>query len=215
MFKWLESRFLWGVLLILGGVLFLLQNLGFFQIGDLFWAFILGLAGVFFLSVYVSNRFQWWALIPGFTLLSIAFLILLNVALPNFADIWGGSIVLGGIGLSFLVIYLVDRRNWWAIIPGGVMLTLTVIAGLDNVLPGMETGGLLFLGMGLTFILVAIIPTERGQMTWAWIPGGILLLMGLLLMAAAGKLIGYLWPLVLILIGGYLILRNLLPRRSE
>ncbi len=214
MFRWLEFRLLWGVLLILGGVLFLLQNLGFFQIGDLFWALILGLAGAFFLSVYGSNRLQWWALIPGFTLLSIAILIVLSLALPRFADIWGGSIVLGGIGLSFLAIFLIDRRNWWAIIPAGVMLTLTIIAGVDSILPGMETGGLLFLGMGLTFVLVAIVPTEHGQMSWAWIPGGILLLMGLLFVAAAGNLIGYLWPLALILIGGYLILRNFLLRRS-
>ena len=149
MIRWLESRILWGSLLILGGVLFLLQNLGMFELGDLFWALLLGLAGVFFLSLFLQNRANWWAIIPGFTLLSIGLLIALGRLAPSLAQVWGGSIVLGGIGLSFLVIYLLDRGNWWAIIPGGVMLTLMVIAGLGNAFTGIETGGRVFIGLGV------------------------------------------------------------------
>ena len=78
----------------------------------------------------------------------------------------------------------------------------------------METGGVFFLGLGLTFAVVALLPTSAGRMAWAWIPAGVLALMGLLLMAAAGNLIGYLWPLVIILAGGFLILRTLLGRPS-
>lgn len=212
MTRWLESRVLWGALLILGGVMFLLQNLGIITFGDLFWAVLLGLAGVFFLSLFLQNRANWWALIPGFTLLSIAILITLSRLAPQLSDVFGGSIVLGGIGTSFLVIYLFDRRNWWAIIPAGVMLTLATITVLGEVATGIEVGGFLFLGLGLTFALVALLPTPQGQMRWAWIPAGILILMGLFIAAAAGELLGYVWPLALILVGGYLILRTLFFR---
>lgn len=212
--RWLESRILWGSLLILGGILFLLQNLGIFQGGSLFWALLLGLAGLFFLSIFFTNRANWWGLIPGFTLLSVALLIMLQEFVPRFTNIWGGSLVLGSIGLSFLAIYLVDRNNWWAVIPGGVLLTLTVVAGASQFLPGFEMGGILFLGLGLTFTLVAIIPTPPGSLRWAWLLAGVLILMGLLFLAATGQMIGLIWPLALIVVGGYLILRTFRPRMS-
>lgn len=209
MFNRLESRFVWGGLLILAGVVFLLQNLGFIGvISDLFWALVLGAAGVFFLTLFTQNRANWWALIPGFTLLSIAVLIVSSLLVPRFSEVWGGSIVLGGIGASFLVIYLLNRRGWWALIPAGVLLTLAVIAGLGSLLPGLETGGILFLGMGLTFALLALLPNSQGQLKWAWIPAGVLLFMGLVFVAAAGNIVGYILPLALIIGGGYLILRT-------
>ncbi len=214
MIKRLETRFLWGGLLILAGVVFLLQNFGFIGVlSDFFWAFLLGAAGVFFLTVFAKNRANWWALIPGFTLLSITFLILSSLLAPGFSEVWGGSIVLGGIGASFLVIYLLDRRGWWALIPAGVMLTLALISGVGTLLPGLETGGILFLGMGLTFALVALLPNSQAQLKWAWIPAGVLFFMGLVFVAAAGNIVEYIWPLALIVGGGYLILRTLFPRQ--
>lgn len=212
MFRWLESRVLWGALLILGGVMFLLQNLGAFELGDLFWALLLGLAGLFFFSIFFTSRANWWALIPGFTLLSVAILIALDRLAPRLAGLFGGSIVLAGIGLSFLVIFLLDRGNWWAVIPAGVMLTLTVVAALSEYLPDLETGGIFFLGLALTFALVALLPNPAGRMVWAWIPAGILGVMGLLLFIGGAGLINYAWPVALILGGGYLVLRTLRSR---
>ncbi len=210
--KWLESRVLWGSLLILGGVLFLLQNLGIFKMGDMFWALLLALAGVFFLSIFFQNRANWWALIPGFTLLGIALLVFTSLLFPRVANVWGGSFVLGALGLSFWVIFIIDRKNWWAIIPGGVLITLAAIAGLSQFIAGVATGGIFFFGLGITFGLVAVLPSPEGQMKWAWIPAGVLVLMGLLIMAAAGNIINYLWPAVLILGGGYLLVRAFLRR---
>jgi hypothetical protein len=214
MFRWLGSRILWGSLLILAGLMFLLQNLGVFRFGDLFWGVLFILGGGAFLTIFLQDRAQWWAIIPGFTLLGIGVIIGLTVLAPGFMAIIGGSIVLGSIGLAFLIIFLLDREKWWALIPAGTMLTLTVVAAISQAVPGMETGGVFFLGLGLTFGVVALLPTSAGRMSWAWIPAGILALMGLLLMAAAGSLIGYLWPLVIIAAGGFLILRTCLGRPS-
>jgi hypothetical protein len=206
MFKWLGSRIFWGAVLILGGVMLLLQNLGNFEFGGLFWGALFLLGGIFFLSAYLNNHANWWAFIPGFPLLGIGVLILLDVLAPQLSNVIGGSIVLGAIGLAFLAVYLVDRRNWWAIIPAGVMLTLTLIVAFGEQLGGMAAPSILFMGMGLTFALVAVLPNNpAGQMRWAWIPAGILFVMGVAFSLAAGNLVGLIGPAAMILGGLYLL----------
>lgn len=217
MFKWIESRMFWGIVLIAGGVLFLLQNMFNLELGGLFWSVAFLLGGLMFLSVFMGNRAMWWALIPGFTLLGIGLQIGLSIIAPSVADILGGSIVLGAIALSFVVIYLVDRDFWWAVVPAGVLFTLALIASLDSLEQSfIDTGGLLFLGMGLTFAIVALLPTRQGKMTWAWIPAGILLFMGLTIGIFTNfeGYLNYIWPAVLIVAGGYLIVRTMLVRKE-
>ena len=206
----ISSRMVWGLLLIAAGAVFLLQNLGMLVLGDVFWALALGVGGVAFLSVYFQNREHWWSLIPGMVLLSVATLLFVELYFPQLA-VGSGAIVLGGIGAAFLAVYLADRDNWWALIPMGVMFTLAVVSTLDEVF-GLESGGLFFLGLGLTFALVAVVPTPEGRMRWAWIPAVALLVMGVLVLAAAEELIGYLWPVALILGGLILIGRTFLKR---
>jgi len=210
--KILESRILWGGLLVLAGVLFLVQNLGLFRIGELFWVVLLALGALFFLSIFLQNKANWWALIPGLTLISLGIIVLMNWITPDHSERWSGSIILAGIGLSFALIYLVARQNWWAIIPAGVLFTLAVIAGLEEFFPALGTAGLFFLGLGLTFALVALLPNPQGDMRWDWIPGGILLLVGSIFLVAGGNLLVYVWPVILILAGGLFIVRALRTR---
>ncbi len=213
--KLFESRMLWGGLLVVGGILFLLQNLGFFRFGDLFWGLLLAFGGLFFMVWFFQERQNWWALIPGMALVSVALTIGLDVINPDLADEIGGAIVLGGIGLSFWIIYFLERGNWWAIIPGGVLITLASMVSLESVFTGDGTVGVFFLGMGLTFALVALLPHDgqQGNLSWAWIPSGILLVMGLFFLAAAGELMAYIWPVALIVVGAGMMLRSL--RRSK
>ncbi|MCZ7552840.1 MAG: hypothetical protein B6D39_02500 [Anaerolineae bacterium UTCFX2] len=210
--KIFESRFLWGGLLILAGLLFLVDNLGIVKLGDLFWLILFIAAGAFFLSMFFQHRSNWWALIPGITLLSLGALTLINRLAPAVGALWGGLIVLGGIGISFIAVYLAERENWWAVIPGGVLLTLALVAGLDARNPSTRTAGIFFLGLGLTFVVLAILPTPQGEMRWAWIPAGILLLAGALFWLAAENLFVYFLPLTLIGFGGFLIWRALRRR---
>jgi len=210
--KILESRILWGGLLVLAGILFLVQNLGLCRVGDLFWVVLLALAGVFFLSLFLQNRANWWPLIPGLTLISVGVIVLINWISPDHGERWSGSIMLGGIGLSFALIYLIARQNWWAIIPAGVLFTLALIAGFEEFFPALGTAGLFFLGLGFTFALVAMLPSPQGDMRWAWIPGGILLLIGSIFLVAGENLLVYVWPVILILAGGLFIVRALRDR---
>lgn len=209
MTKMFNSRMFWGALLILGGVLFLLQNLFGFQYGDLFWALVLGLVGLFFLTVFFSNRANWWALIPGFTLLGVALSVSLNLIAPSLSSTLSGPIVLGSIGASFLVIYLLNREYWWAIIPCGVLLTLAIVISLENLLTEMGFVSIFFLGLAATFALVALVPTAEGKMQWAWIPAIVLALMGVIFGAFSGAFMAYLLPIALIVGGGILIFRTL------
>ena len=208
-------RIVGGILLIAAGVLFLLQNLGIFAVGDYLWPFLFGAGGLVFLYVFLTDRANWWAIIPGFTLLGLAAMMAMDQFVPQVGETWGAALFLGGIGLAFWVVYLTNREHWWAVIPGGVLLTVGLVTGLSSALEGIETGGVFFLGLGLTFALLAFLPTPEGRMKWALIPAGVLLVMGLLITAAATAIINYLWPAALILGGIYLLFRTFGSRQSE
>jgi len=208
--KFLSSRLLWGLVLVVGGVLLLLDTFGIFRGGMLFWTIASAVAGALFLSIYFTNRLHWWALIPGVIFLAIALTIGFDSFLPGFRETQlNGTLILGGIALSFLLVYIAERANWWAIIPAGVMATLAIVAAVDIKASSAASGGIFFLGLGITFALVAILPTSVGQMRWPWIPAGILAVMGILILFTAENLLNYIWPSVIILVGLFMIGRSL------
>lgn len=210
MMKVLSSRLFWGVMLVLGGILLLLDTFDIFRGGALFWTIIGAIAGILFLSLFINNRDHWWALIPGTIFIAISATIGLDTFMPGFSDTnLDGPILLGGIALSFLFVYIAERSYWWAIIPAGVMATIAIVAVLDSSTTGAASGGIFFLGLGLTFALVAVLPTNTNQMRWAWIPAGILGLMGILILLAAEDLINYIWPSALIIVGVLMVGRSL------
>ena len=204
-----------GALLILGGIFLLLGNLNIIDIGALFWSILLALVGVFFVMVFLQDRRQWWGLIPGVTLLSVALLLFLEEIVPGGSVDWGGVIVPGGIGLSFLLIYAANREQWWAIIPGGVMVSISLMILLQEYLQDPAHVGVFFLGLGLTFIALTTVTTKQGKMKWPWIPGGILLVMGFmfLMFGTAESLFPYLGAVALIVFGIFLLWRA--TRRTQ
>lgn len=194
---------LWiGILMVFGGVLIFLQNLNIItNVSGIFWGAILGLVGLFFLYLLIRDRSSWWAAFPAFTLLGLA----ASSFLPKSLEAFDGLVFFAGISLAFIWVYATDTSRWWAIIPAGVMLTLGVISALDEI-SGVDNGGFLFLGLGLTFILVATLPGGSGR-AWAFFPGIALLIFGAFLSADAIGWLEYLWPAVLILLGGYFVLK--------
>ncbi len=95
------------------------------------------------------------------------------------------------------------------------MLTLALISGIDAFLPGLDLEGtILFLGMGLTFFVVGLIPTPGGQMRWAFIPAAILTVMGFLILAIENESGAIFAAAALILVGVYQIYRSLRPASS-
>jgi len=212
--KLFQSRAIWGILLIVVGVLLLLQAVGVLPAANLIWPIIFGAVGLAFLYHFLTDRANWWPIIPGFALLGLAALMLWEQFAPEPVKDWGAMFFMGGLGLAFWAIYLTNRENWWAVIPGGALLTIALVIGLSATLEGVETGGVFFLGMGLTFGLLALLPTTEGRMRWPLIPAGVLLAMGLLVTAAAAELLKYVGPAALVLVGLCMIVRVLVPRRG-
>jgi hypothetical protein len=93
------------------------------------------------------------------------------------------------------------------VIPAGVLLTLAVVAGINEVAPRVETGGLFFLGLALTFALVYLLPPPGERMKWALIPAGVLCIVSLIITIATSPVLHLLWPAALILAGGFLVYR--------
>lgn len=208
MIKWLGSPVLWGLLLILGGVLFLLENIGVFQGSGLFWAIILALGGIFFLTIFGGIRTNWWAIIPGITLLGVALLLLIEDLFPAFGGDIGGVIILGAIGIAFLLIYVMNRTYWWAIIPAGVMFSISFMMLIDTFINGINPGGIILLGLGSTFVILALMPNLQAEMKWAWIPAVIFYLIGVLILGVSINLFDYLFPITLILVGVFFVWRT-------
>lgn len=205
-----DPRLMLGILLVLGGLLSLLDVMGIISnAGGIFWGLVFGAAGLVFLFMLINNPQNWWAAFPAFTLFGLAASSFLSGRLEAF----DGLVFFAGISLAFWWVYFTDKERWWAIIPAGVMLTLGVVSTVGNI-SEMETGGLFFLGLGLTFILVAILPGGN-QRSWALIPGVILLLFGALLATPYGGLATYIWPAVLIILGGYFVVRFFVNRPLE
>ena len=197
---------LWiGVGLIVLGVLMFGEQFGLFRgVANLLWGLVLLAGAGYFLYRFANNRQgEWWAAIPGFALAGLGATVLLSNLLPQ----WSGFFFLGALGLGFFAVYFARRDYWWAMIPGGVLVTLGFVAVLSDALGGGNAGGVLFAGMGLTFILVAVL----ASLQWAWIPGILLLVFGALLGMPFGGAANYFWPAALI-IGGALLILGFLRR---
>ena len=195
----INFRIFIGGALVLLGVLLLLQHMGIFRAAvDIFWGVIFLVGGLYFLYRFVLDvNGEWWAVIPGSALAGIG----MTSLLPGQ---WGGLFFLGFLGASFFAVYFVSRHDhWWALIPGGVLVTLGVVSVLSNGEFGIrDTGSIFFFGLGLTFLLVAVLASAQ----WSYIPGVVLLLMGVLLgYTQFTGVFNYIWPAALILVGLLLI----------
>jgi hypothetical protein len=208
MMKRFDVRMVGGILAIIVGILLLLQNFGILGVVvALIWALIFAAAGLVFLYVFVTDRANWWAVIPGLALLGIAALIALDEFWPQVGDAVGGTLFLGALGLAFWIIYFINREHWWAVIPGGVLFTLALVTVASYVLGGDWAGGVFFLGLGATFGLLYFVPTPHGRMKWALIPAAVLVVMGVLITAVATGGLAFLGGAILILIGLYFLSR--------
>ncbi len=214
MSKLYQNRLFWGLLLVAVGVILMFQNLNIFRfVWDVAWVVVLGAASALFFLAFLGNRGQWWAIIPSAALLGLALSAAVDILFPALGDRLGGAIFLGVLAQSFWIVYLRDRSNWWAIMPCGVLFTIVAVDLVETFMPRVETGGLFFLGLGATFVLVYLLPNSQGRMRWALIPAAALLTLGLVISVASTSLLQMIWPAAIILVGGWMLLRALWPRQ--
>lgn len=115
-------------------------------------------------------------------------------------SIW--TILLGGLGLLFLLDAITTLgQDWWAFIPGCVLLGVaaTIWLGQQDV-KGEWIGSLMLFSIALPFLLIYVI--KRGSFWWALIPGGALIAIGvipILTLGVRGEAIGtfVMWAIAL------------------
>lgn len=183
-----------GLLLIVLGVLGLLGQFGWLEgFGNLVGTALFALAAALVLAQYRRRRERLWTLPVGFGLAGLA--------LATLDTVWGGGAFLGGIGLGFVAIYVESRPDWWALIPGGILLSLGFAAITDEAGRG-DGGAGFFLGLAITFLVVYALPDARQR--WAIYPAGAA---AVLAVVAFGFGAEWIFPLVLLALGAYLLLR--------
>ena len=143
--------------------------------------------------------------VPGLVLIALGVLFLLFQQVGV-----GGEAVVAVIGLVLLAGYAYTR-NYGFLIPGGIMTGL----GIGIILAARSPGGgsAVLLGLGLGFLSIYVIARWRHMPAgwWPLIPGGVITVIGLLVAAGESGLLaaaGRWWPVVLILVGVYLLLRR-------
>ena len=220
-----NNSLMWGAILLVVGLGFLLWNLGVFSKFQTTAQWVLvgffALLGLGFFVSYLMNREQWWKVIPAFTLLSVAGIIYL--AGRNFNEIWVALVFFLGLALAFAFIYVTDRQTrWWALLPFGSMtaMALVVMLGLRG-LPAKLLGAILFAVMGLVFFLIYARAKDRKQFGWALVPTASLWIMALVALSsqvseanpALGDSVPF-WP-VLLVVGGVILLGFGISRSSR
>ncbi len=162
------------------------------------------------------------ALSRGFlplALITLGVVFLLSQLVP---DRGRGALIVFGLGAAFAVGRLTTGRYGYAV-PAGLLMALGVFIMVQefNVLGlqtrGISSGGLFFVLLGLGFAAVYVIGL-RPATIWPLFPAVILVGLGLVLLGAAslGPLaslswITSYWPVALVLLGGWLLVRELIP----
>lgn len=210
-------RVILGIVLVLLGALALLQNFGQVRFEGTIWGVVFGLifagAGAGFMVSFFQNRLtNWWAAIPGLTLLGLGVMIVLG-ALNFQPDELLATIFLGSIGASFWLVYFTDRTRWWAIIPGGVLVSVAAMILVES--SGAWPVVILFGGMAATFALVALLtlPGEKPR-TWAWYPAGVMAVLAVIMGITSGPLPGIIFPILLIAAGLVMVGYTVLAKRN-
>jgi len=150
------------------------------------------------------------SVVSGITLIAIG---LILFWLNSVEDI-GQSVVFFVVGSLFLGAYLYSR-NYGLLIPGCLLLGLgagTTLGRMDMLENPWPVG----LGAGFIAIFVIALLYEKRSHWWPLIPGGILLINAF---AIGERLMEFLfrggWPLVLVMIGVFILIGALGDRRSR
>ncbi len=213
--KRFDWRVVFGIVLVILGVLGILQTTNLITLRGDWWglafALIFAAVGASFLYTLATDpQKHWWAAIPGLTLVGLGVIIGLGL-IPGLPDFIGGTIFMGCIAAAFWVVYYLKRDFWWSIIPAGVLTTIAIIILLPD--EGNLVPAVLFLGMAATFALLGFVDIQGRRLTWPWIPAGILALMGVIFGITSTGVSGIIWAVLLILGGGFLVARPYLLKK--
>lgn len=178
------ANIFWGLALIAAGCLALAQSLGVIEdLAPTVWivAFA-GISLISFVTYFVSGVRNWGWLFPACIFAGLA--LTLYMATNGVDSAAVGSPLFVAIAVPFVVVYAQERgRNWWALIPTGVMAFLTFATLVVD-----STRGEL-VGAGLFFILAAVFGLVwlSKRYLWAALVAYIMFVMGFMPLLAMGS----------------------------
>lgn len=153
--------------------------------------------------------------ILGVMLIAIGLLAFLSqvIDLPHIE--W---LILPGLALIFLLWGLISREIG-LLIPGGILagiaLGIYLITGPYAGQIEENQGGVFLLAFSAGWALISLLSllSKQGFQWWPLIPGGIIGLVGLAILRGGAamrllELMGYAWPLILVAVGVYLLLKR-------
>jgi hypothetical protein len=192
-----RSGLFWGLLLIGAGVMALGQQMGYIdQFSDprvWIWLFA-GISLLAFINYALSGWKQWGWLFPAGVFGGLAMTI--TLATNNVGTAAVATPLFIGLLIPFAAAYLTDRaHNWWALIPGGVMLFLALTTLLVDSAGGEWVGALFLFMIALSFFVVYLNNRSR---IWALLVAYILAVLGVApLMSVGGRDAAYYGPIFL------------------
>jgi len=191
-----KSGLFWGVLLIGAGLLALAGQMGYIdKSSPQMWMIIFSAVSLLGLANYVlSGLKQWGWLFPAGAFGGLALIIALAEARVDSAAV--ASPLFFGLTIPFAAAYLTDRaRNWWALIPGGVMIFLALTTLLVDSAGGEWVGALFLFMIAISFLMVYLNNRTR---IWALIVAYATGILGIApLMSIGGRDAGYYGPVFL------------------
>jgi len=134
-----------------------------------------------------------------------AFFLCVQLGLVNWDNFWPIILIVGG--LLFYLGFLVNRRNFGLLMPGTILLVIGVLFFYTN--QGYwhrmdELWPTFVLAPGLGFILMYIFGPKGNAL---WIPATVLIVLACLFYGRLWGIFRY-WPVILIAVGLYLLVRG-------
>jgi hypothetical protein len=175
--------------------------------------FLFAIALSFFV-VYLNNRTRQWALLVAY----IMFVLSLAPAMSSGGGdtaAYFGSVFLLAVALPFFIVYFRSDKNWWAIIPAGVITTVAIVAtlGIAGWIHDTQSGGIsnaiLMGGLAATFAVVWL----RNAKPWAKVTTIVLAALAVASVFFASYT-DIFWPVAIVLAGVYLLYTALRPKAS-
>lgn len=203
------ARILVSVFLIGVGILALLINLDVIELpwtisgGGVLWLVLFSLGGLAFLGIYFKSGDNWWAVIPGLTLIGLG--VLVSDIFPTDYQYISVVVLLALLGLSFLSAYLMHRSYWGLIFPVGLLLTAAAHTLISKTAIYEYGGAFLWLGFAVTIFVGYWVAPGKNK----WLVFSAIACLYLASLASAGVLLGIsiFLPGLLILLGGVVIWR--------
>jgi hypothetical protein len=123
----------------------------------------LGAIGAAFFMVYGNRRDQWWPIIPGGVMITVAISTMLEDLFRPAFD--AGSLVLIGLGITFLLVYLLSpstKKMTWALWPAGILAAIGLLIGITTSPYMAYIGPLALLAIGGYLVYRAISRPKTG-----------------------------------------------------